>query len=333
MKKKGCLVKLILGVVIILLLVAGYSKYNEWRYQSRFTWPQTGLTVNLPDPDTNKGYISDNDYMVDITVNKYSGKDYEKYAEQCRDKGFTYEAAESQDEYTAYNEKGMRLVLSYSSFTETMYIEIYDNPAKEKYTWPSTGIAGILPVPESHYGIVVTDSESNFHIYVGKTDHKAYGSYVEKCLHKGFNHEYNKDKTSFHGEDKAGNTVYVNDLGMGNMEIHLIGASEEEEEEIQEEEVSSSSEEDDEEEIDEEFAALMEQYEDFIDEYIEFMEEYRENDNPGDMFDAYSDYLDEYTETMEALDEIDEDELNSAELKLYSETMLHISEKLAEAGV
>lgn len=77
-----------------------------------------------------------------------------------------------------------------------------------------------------------------------------------------------------------------------------------------------------------EFKAAMDSYEAFFDEYAAFLQDF--SDNPGDLslLTKYIDYIDRYTETMEALEEIDDDELTTAELSYYIEVMGRIQQTL-----
>ena len=344
MKKKGCLVKLLTAVVVIILIVCAVNVYHSWKYQSRFTWPDSGIATNLPDPKTNKGFFSDEDYYISVSVDKYSRKKYDKYLEKCKENGFTKEKEETPEEYIAYNDKGMRLILSYNDTLKDMDVKLYKNLSEDKYTWPSTGLAKLIPEVKSSYGTVVKDSEGEFHLFAGNTDYKAYCSYVDRCIKAGFNKDYDKEKKEFSGENRKGYSLKAEFIGNNTMEISITEPYEDDEEDedlsedegVAEDSVTETEDESGSEEerdgVDEDFAALMKQYEDFFDEYIAFMKKYNESDDVSSMLSDYSSYLEEYSETMEALEDVDEDELTAEEAALYTETMARITKKLEDAG-
>lgn len=81
------------------------------------------------------------------------------------------------------------------------------------------------------------------------------------------------------------------------------------------------------------FKALMDEYEAFFDEYIAFMENFDETSSDVQMMLDYTSMLTRYAQAMEALDEIDEEELTDEDVLYYTEVMLRIQRKLAEASL
>ncbi len=101
-----------------------------------------------------------------------------------------------------------------------------------------------------------------------------------------------------------------------------------EEEEPAEEE--QESEERDESDISPEFKKMMDSYEAFFDEYVEFMKKYKNSSNTAAMMTDYAEYMTKYADYMKKLDEVDEDELTTAEVAYYTEVNARIMKKLAE---
>ncbi len=81
-----------------------------------------------------------------------------------------------------------------------------------------------------------------------------------------------------------------------------------------------------------EFKVAMDSYEEFFDEYCEFMKKYSKSDNITSMLTDYMEYMTKYADTMKKLDEIGEEELNSVELKYYTEVVGRITQKLVEVS-
>lgn len=81
-----------------------------------------------------------------------------------------------------------------------------------------------------------------------------------------------------------------------------------------------------------EFKAAMDSYEAFFSEYVAFLQDFSDNPSDLSLLTKYIDYMDQYTETMEALDNIDDDELTTAELSYYIEVMGRIQQMLLSAA-
>ena len=98
------------------------------------------------------------------------------------------------------------------------------------------------------------------------------------------------------------------------------------------EDEQEASEERSEDEISPEFKEAMDSYEAFFDEYVEFMKTYEDSDDPTSMLMDYADYMTKYADAMEKLDQIDEEELTTAEYAYYVDTMARIEKKLLEVS-
>lgn len=81
-----------------------------------------------------------------------------------------------------------------------------------------------------------------------------------------------------------------------------------------------------------EFKEAMDSYEEFFDEYCAFMKKYKESGSAVSMLTDYTDYIKKYADAMDKLDKINDEELNSAELKYYTEVMGRINQKLLEVS-
>ena len=79
-----------------------------------------------------------------------------------------------------------------------------------------------------------------------------------------------------------------------------------------------------------EFQAAMDGYEDFMDSYVEFMKNYDASD--WSMLTKYSELMIEYAEWMEKIDDMDDDDMTTAEAALYVEVTGRVMGKLATVG-
>ena len=78
-----------------------------------------------------------------------------------------------------------------------------------------------------------------------------------------------------------------------------------------------------------EIKEAIDSYEAFFDEYVEFMASYDSSDLSA--LTGYLSMMQQYTDTMQKLDDMEDDDLTSAELTYYTQAMLRIDQKLVGA--
>ncbi|MCI6820445.1 MAG: zinc ribbon domain-containing protein [Clostridiales bacterium] len=203
--------------------------------------------------------------------------------------------------------------------------------------WPESGIAEMIPEPDSDYGQISLDTEDSFWADIGKTSPKEYAQYVEACRNMKFNVDYDNSDSYYNAKNKTGYELFLTyNKDKRVMSIQLdapAGASENTSEpdstasEDTKEKKSSSS------GVDPDFKATMDSYEEFFDDYIAFMKKYSESSDTSAMLSDYTAYMQKYSEVMSKLDAIDEDELNADERAYYTKVMSRITKKLSEANL
>ncbi|MBO6047886.1 MAG: hypothetical protein J6P61_09115, partial [Erysipelotrichaceae bacterium] len=82
--------------------------------------------------------------------------------------------------------------------------------------------------------------------------------------------------------------------------------------------------------IDPKFKKSMDKYYKFMKKYAKFMKKYQNSDNQIAMMSDYTELLSEYTEWVDAIDSVDEDDLNDAELAYYIDIQAKVSKLLLE---
>ena len=84
---------------------------------------------------------------------------------------------------------------------------------KVAYSWPTTGLATLLPEPEFKYGKITKESANEFEIEFYDVEQKDFDSYVDSCKSKGLSVDYEKKDSSYTAKDAKGNqlTVEYND--------------------------------------------------------------------------------------------------------------------------
>lgn len=112
-------------VMLFSITACGGKKYDE------LIWPTSDVAKMLPTPKSDVGeIISEDESSFYIKVGKTSKKDYQAYIEECKAKGFTVDYYNSDNLYTAKNEDGFDLYLSYSDDDSDMTVSL-DPPVEE----------------------------------------------------------------------------------------------------------------------------------------------------------------------------------------------------------
>lgn len=77
---------------------------------------------------------------------------------------------------------------------------------------------------------------------------------------------------------------------------------------------------------------FLDSYETFMDEYCEFMKNYTNSDNALSMLNDYAKIMQKYLEFSEKLGALDSQDMNTEEMKYYTEVTLRVSQKLLEVS-
>lgn len=211
--------------------------------------------------------------------------------------------------------------------------------------WPSSGIATLLPEPESKYGKIMNDSATSFNAYIGNTSKRQFDDYIDKCMENGFTVDYSKSSIAFNASDAEKNDLslfYDEDESYMSISLSQQPSSSS----AATTSTSSSSAASEQSVADNPTAAddtplngirpsfkeAMDSYEKFFDEYCAFMQKYNAAGNPVSMAVDYAKFMAQYTETMNKLDAIGEEDLSDQEFAYYTEVMGRINQKLAETA-
>lgn len=92
----------------------------------------------------------------------------------------------------------------------------------EKLVWPTSGLATMLPVPDSDKGTVVIDDIETFSADVDGWDKADYDNYVSQCVDKGFTVDAVDDGDGYEAYTEDGYHLSLNFYdGLEQMDIHL----------------------------------------------------------------------------------------------------------------
>lgn len=218
MKKVISIILLISMVLVLGACGGGKSSKND-------SWPTTGLGAMLPQPDKGKiEIVFDWDDLFEARITKYGDDTYENYVAACKEKGFTIDAEESNSSiksYEAYNNEGYHL--SITLYSSLKHLDINLKPPVElgAYTWPSIGMATLIPQPKSSLGMIDNDSSSSFSIIVGDITIDDFNAYVEECIAAGFTQDHDRREKYYYAKDANGNSLSIEYKGLNQMSIEV----------------------------------------------------------------------------------------------------------------
>lgn len=318
------------------------NKSNTQDYKD-FDWNDIELHEFLPEPKSHSGEIITNtDESLYLGI-KASENEFDEYVKACKEMGYTVEANESKQLYSAFNSDGYDLSLI---FYDDHYSLNLDVPEKMgDIEWPDSALAKMLPVPKSKTGKINNDSSDCLSVSVDKTSESDFKEYVKACKEKGFDVDYSNGDDYYRAKNSKDYSLEVSLSAFNVMKIYLSAPEEETTEEETSKAESSKAESSKEESskkeqsskssdsVTPEFKKAMDKYEEFFDEYAEFMEKYANSDNPASMMKEYSEYMTKYTETMQAFSECEDEEMTEADSLYYLEVQTRINQKLANINI
>ena len=203
-KKNG--IRIIAAIVAFILFIPYFNLSNAADNKGTpFEWDEIVLSEMLPMPESTVGEIHSNsktELMLD--VHDITVAQFNDYIDSCKEMGFTIEADLSGISFTAYNQDGYRLSLSYYESSAELSINIDAPMEMSQIQWPSSEIAKLLPVPKSNIGSIYWENSGGFVIYIGNTTKAEYNDYVNNCSAKGFNVDYNKGDDYYYADNAAG---------------------------------------------------------------------------------------------------------------------------------
>ena len=203
-KKNG--IRVIAAVVAFVLFIPYFNLSNAADNKGTpFEWNDIVLSEMLPTPDSTVGEIHSNsqtELMLD--VHGISEAQFNDYIDACKEKGFTIEADLSGISFSAYNQDGYKLSLSYYESSSELSINIDAPMEMSQIQWPSSDVAKLLPVPKSNIGSISWENSGGFVIYISNTTKAEYNEYVNACSAKGFNVDYNKGDDYYYADNADG---------------------------------------------------------------------------------------------------------------------------------
>lgn len=206
--------------------------------------------------------------------------------------------------------------------------------ANESLHWPDSGIAKLLPEPESSNGYIYNSSNDYFSCYVTKTNEDAFNDYINQCKEKGFNEETNFSSTRFESKDKSSNKLTISfskdknemDITLGTKAYFddLDAKNKAFNEKYKSQGNNNSTNTSD-------LKSFLDSYEQFVDKYMDFMKKYKDSGFSPSMLKDYNDLLAQLNDFNTKISTWDakKSSMSAQDLAYYTEVMTRCAQKLA----
>lgn len=343
-------------ILAIMLIVTCFTACSN---KAKEEWPDNDLADMLPKPDFGViDSVMTLDDSVSVSVKNAELNDFENYSDECKKSGFDVEIKEDSNEYSAFNNDGYGVKITYYKSAESLDIKLEKPLATGQLLWSEMGLATKLPTPKSTLGNVSNDSETYFSVYVGDMSVDDYNKYVQSCVDMDYTADYQKGDDYYYANHLEGyhltlnykgfNTVLItirvkDDINPDEMHSSAPEATNEPTEAPSENETQSPTESETEQSTDAssdvsenntviraEVKEALDSYEELMNEYCDFMQKCSENPDDISLLIDYADYMGKYTEAMDKLGALDDVDLNDAELAYYLDVTNRINKRLLE---
>lgn len=333
-------------IVVILSIVLIINLSNDSKNNKKINWSTIELGQYLPKPDKTKGRLNSNSSTsLNIVLTKINEDGYKTYKIKCKEAGYTIDEDDSSTSFSAFNNEGYKISLSYTTSGKELSIYL-DAPEKlEEIEWPTSGLGAMLPTPKSNLGKITWDSSKGFTVHIGNTSIKEFSDYVKSCEDKGFTVDHSKSSKSYYAKNADGYKISLNYSGCNRISITIDAPSSstnnsapsapttsstatptpKEPEKTSSSATSSSS------GLRTEFKKAMDSYESFMNEYVTFMKKYLDsNGTDVSLLADYSNYMNKYAEACKDFEKWNGESLNNEETAYYIDVQARISKKLLE---
>ena len=191
-----------IGVVLIVPIVVLQGIKVEPQLGTpakEINWGDYELADKIPkvDKEKNVKVKEETDENLSIEIQVLDEDEYTAYIRKCKKKGYVIDQRRSSYEYSAFNEEGFKISLTYITDLD---VEISKPMTFSDFEWPSEGPALKIPKIGTKKGKVEEDTSSHFEVYIPDKTKDYFEKYVKKCKDSGFTSDYRKDEFSFEGE-------------------------------------------------------------------------------------------------------------------------------------
>lgn len=118
----------ILAIVIVAVMIIGSlggGNSNRVDKNAEYVWSDSELIDTVPQPNSKNGKVNyDSEDSFGIEIYKVSKEDFEEYISNCKANGFTVDYSKTDLYYSALNEHGVSLYISYDEKEKIMRVSV-----------------------------------------------------------------------------------------------------------------------------------------------------------------------------------------------------------------
>lgn len=215
---KGVIAAVIFSVCFLILIIVVCMGYAKKYY---YTWPESGVALELPKPPTKTGnIIACDDKTFVMEIDNFSKSKLDEYIEKCVEAGFDIDE-DRKSGFSAYKQNGCQVNMIYSKNEKILLLKL---SAPKEYTeikWPEKGLGSLIPAPESLKGILYYDNENTFAVDIADTDIDGFKKYAEKCSKAGFSKGASNTKTQYSALCDTGEILTIEYIGGNRISISI----------------------------------------------------------------------------------------------------------------
>ena len=144
----------ILLVIIVVLAAVGKVRGMLEQRGEPLHWEQLRMGDVLPEPEYARGEVhADTEDELRVDVFKTSKQQYESYVDACREKGFSVDEDRIGSMYSAYDDAGYKLELSYYESSGEMSVRLTPPMEMDQLQWPASELGALIPPPQSIFSM------------------------------------------------------------------------------------------------------------------------------------------------------------------------------------
>ena len=198
----------------------------------------------------------------------------------------------------------------------------------KEFSWPSSDIAKLIPIPKSNKGKISWEKSDGFYIEVSDTSFSDYNDYVDACKDNGFTLDYSKGDDYYYSYNDSGYKLSLNyDEDYEVMKISMSAPKEDDGSNVKPDETDKPTTNTG---VRPDVKEFLDSYESVMNEYVDFMKKYKDSNYSSNMLTDYLKILDKYTDFVDKIDAVDESEYNDEELKYYLDVTSRVTKKLKD---
>lgn len=219
---------LVLAFVLFIPYFATYSNNGKpsppnVRRIETIEWNKLAMGDKLPDYGKNKAeVVENNDRTLRLYFYNQTNSAMEDYVEKCKNFGYNIDVENDRTNFTAYNSEGYYLHLQWLDWRDKELIIDLENPKdRDPIIWPNSTLVKDAPVPNYLIGEVSYESDTSYGVYLVGVEKSYFDEYVSQCMSNGFNIDYSKSKTYFHGKNSDDISIIVEYVGFETLYIRI----------------------------------------------------------------------------------------------------------------